>query len=106
MRLDELKSLGGFVDAEPVKKRIEWRGPNGQQHAGDVFVVRQPFGVVERAVMSNDKDRSQGARLISLCIRLGDNADEQLNYEQAYNLTPALAWAFVGAINDVNDPKS
>ncbi|QTW20247.1 phage tail assembly chaperone family protein, TAC [Comamonas kerstersii] len=104
MKLSDLQAMGGFVDAEPVKKEASWK-LNGQQHTASVFVVRQPFGKVESALGDADKDRSQGAQLISMCIRLGEDASEQLTYEQAYNLHPAVAWAFVGVINEVNTPK-
>ena len=104
MNLSELQALGGVVDAEPVKTDVSWK-LNGQEHAATVFVVRQPFGAVESALQDAQKDRSQGAKLISLCIRLGDQAQEQLTYEQAYSLHPAVAWAFVDAINTVNSPK-
>lgn len=104
MKLSDLQAMGGFVDAEPVKKEVSWK-LSGDGHKATVFVVRQPFGKVEAALAGADKDRSQGAQLISMCIRLGEDAQEQLTYEQAYNLHPAVAWAFVGVINEVNSPK-
>lgn len=105
MNLLELQGMGGFVDTEPVEKEVEWKGPGGQDHKGKVFVVRQPFGAIEQALV-NSGDRSQGAKLISLCIRMGEGASEALTYEQAYNLHPSVAWAFVAAINEVNTPKT
>lgn len=106
MNLSELQELGGFVDSTPVEKSITWKGANGKTHKCKVFVVRQPYGAVESALLGDDQDRVQGAKLIALCIRLGDGGSEQLTYDQAYALTPALAWAFVGAINEVNSPKA
>lgn len=105
MNLSELQGMGGFVDTDPVQKDVEWKGADGKSYSGKVFVVRQPFGAVEQA-MINSADRSQGAKLISLCIRLGEGASEALTYEQAYNLHPSVAWAFVAAINEVNTPKT
>lgn len=108
MRLADLQSLGAFVDTAPVKKTITWRAtPDGEELTGEVFVVRQPFGEVERALGDLDNERSRGAKLIAMSIRLGENGDEQLTYEQAYQLTPAFAWALVTAINEVNQaPKA
>lgn len=100
MKLADLKAKGAFVDATPIKKSVQC-ALLGEELAFEVFVVRQPFGVVEAAI-SDAKDRRQAAQLISLCIRLGDKGEESLSYEEAFNLDPALAWAFVKAINEVN----
>ena len=104
MDLQELQAIGAFVDASPVQTEVTWE-LQGTPYNASVFVVRQPFGVVESVLADSKQDRSHGAKLISLCIRLGKDASEQLTYEQAYNLHPAVAWALVGAINTVNTPK-
>lgn len=105
MNLSDLQALGGFVDTEPVQKEVTWKGADGKENKGTVFVVRQPFGAVEQA-LSNAADRNQAAKLISLSIRLGEDGSESMTYEQAYSLHPNLAWAFAAAMNEVNAPKN
>lgn len=104
--LQQLSERGGFVDAKPVPSEIRWTDEQGEEVKGDIFVVRQPFGAIEGVLLNPEPDRSQSAKLISLCIRLGAEAGEQLTYEQAFNLNPAVAWAMVDAINKVNTPRS
>lgn len=108
MNLSELKERGGFVDPSPVKKSIEWKDDKGEVQTGDVFVIRQPFGAVERHIMSRGEsdDRAQLANMVHLCIRLGEDAAEQLSYDQAYALSPSIAWAMVAVIDEVNAPRT
>jgi len=108
LQLSSFQERGGFVDPHPVKKSIEWTDEKGEAHSGELFVVRQPFGVVEKSLMDKDavKDRAALAHMISLCIRFGEDASEQLTYEQAYGLNPSAAWAMVGVIDEVNAPRA
>ncbi len=100
MKKSDLKAKGGFVDPKPVKKRVKCR-LNGEDLEFDVWVVRQPFGVVE-AAMSDAHDRRHAAQMISLCVRLGEKGEESLTYEEAFNLDVSVAWAFVQAINEAH----
>lgn len=95
MNLKELRDAGGIVSADPVRKQVEWRGKKF-----DVFVIRQSFGTVESLVRDLD-GRSRSAALIASFIRLGDDATEQMSYEDAYQLQPDLAGEFVRVINEV-----
>lgn len=105
MDLKTLQQQGGFIDGAPFKEPVTWRRADGDEVKFDVHVVRQPFGVVDEVLKTSD-GRSQSARMISNCIRLGDKAQDSLTYEQAFALDPTLAFALIGAINRVNAKKS
>lgn len=105
MDLKTLQQQGGFIDETPVKESVTWRRGDGDEVKFDVHVVRQPFGVVDEVLKTSD-GRSQSARMISNCIRLGEKGQERLTYDQAFVLDPALAFALIGAINRVNAKKS
>lgn len=108
MDLNQLKSKGGFVDSEPVKKHFVWN-KSGEKVEFDAFVVRQSFGDIEKMFSDEDDERSRGAIMISEMIRLGENGEERISYGDAYRLDPGLASAFVEAINKVSGvegPKS
>lgn len=105
MDLKELQAQGGFVDDKPVKESVTWTRGDGEKISFDVHVVRQPFGVVDEVLKTTD-GRSQSARMISNCIRLGKEGKDRLTYEQAFALDPTLAFSLIAAINRVNAKKS
>jgi hypothetical protein len=115
VNLDQLKSAGGIVSDKPVRQEIVWNRTTDEgveeTLTFDVYVVRLAYGDYEQLYMPTtrtvDDDDAEPERhslqseLISLCIRLGENADERLTYEQAYRLQPGLAAAMIRAINKV-----
>lgn len=105
MDLKQLKAKGAFVPKAPIPKEIEWThtDPETGEEVTDKFTVhvkKQSFGSIERLFMGED-DRSKSAAFIAQCIRLGDGQDE-MSYEDAYQLDAGLAAALVKAINEVN----
>lgn len=105
MDLKQLQKSGGFVSADLVKRKCVWahKDEAGEEHKEvfDVFIKRAPFGAIERALL--DETLSRSSAIISACIRLGDKGQQELSYDQAYQLQPSLARIFMEAIATVND---
>ncbi|MCK0153855.1 phage tail assembly chaperone family protein, TAC [Alcanivorax sp. S6407] len=70
----------------------------------DAWVKQLSFGDVDRIrntpVDPENPSRSIEAVMISESIRLGKEGEEQLTYEQAFQLKPSLAAAFMKAIGE------
>lgn len=94
MNLAEIRNIGGFVSAEPVKLPVTWK-----EHTFDVFVKRLSFGDVEKLYGFEDGARS--ARMISAAILLGEDK-EPISYDDAYRLDVSLATKLIEAFNTVN----
>lgn len=105
MKLAELEARGGMVDASLVKKNITWKRTDEDGNVDevnfDIFVRKNSFGIIDTQMRSAD-ERSKSALLISNGVRLGDNGEEAISYEQAYRLDPALAYSMVQAFMEVN----
>ena len=95
MNLGQLKEIGGFIQSEPVKVPVEWKG-----HTFDVFIKKLAFGDVE-ALLANEDDRSRSAKMIAASVLLGDD-QEAISYEDAYRLDVSLATKLIQAINQAN----
>lgn len=114
MKLSDLQARGGFVVGGLIPREIVWPHTIDGEEVTDIFTVfveRLSFGVIERAVNSmgnqrDDVDRSVSAALIAAAIRLGDNGEERLTYDQAYALNPSLAKLLANAVNEVNEFQS
>ncbi|KVV01759.1 MULTISPECIES: phage tail assembly chaperone family protein, TAC [unclassified Pseudomonas] len=106
MNLQQLKASGGIVDGNCVKKVVQWThlDPAGDSitDAVTVHVRRQSFGVIEQLFASDGSEQSRNARYIAASVRLGQDADEALSYEDAYSLEPGLGFLLLNAVNEVN----
>lgn len=108
MNLKELREKGGIIDASLVKKSVSWKHPDeGGKEVEDVFDVhirRLAYGMVESILRpdSSGKNRSVTSLLISSAVMFGEDADEQLSYDEAYQLEPGLAAALSIAVKEVN----
>lgn len=105
MRLSDLQARGAFVDSAPVKRTIDWTHQDPQTgkvvtDKCDIFIVRPSFGMIEKFASANQGSPIDAKRsaVIAACIRLGDDASEQMTYDQACTLDPALAAAMEAAI--------
>lgn len=94
MNLAEIRNIGAFVSAEPVKQGIEWK-----KHRFDVFVKRLSFGDIE--TLYSIEEGSRSARMISTAILLGEN-QEAITYDDAFRLDVGLATKLIEAFNIVN----
>jgi hypothetical protein len=94
MNLAEIRNIGAFVSAEPVKHGIEWK-----EHRFDVFVKRLSFGDIE--TLYSIEEGSRSARMISTAILLGEN-QEAITYDDAFRLDVGLATKLIEAFNIVN----
>ncbi len=105
MKLAELEARGGMVDPTLVKKNITWKRKDedgkSEELNFDIFVRKNSFGIIDSQLRTQD-ERSKSALLISNGIRLGDDGEEAISYEQAYRLDPALAYTMVQAFMEVN----
>lgn len=120
MNLEQLTKAGGIISDKPIKQQISWKRTTeeGEEEplSFDVYVVPLAYGDYERLYTPRSRGVDEGdaaeaehhslqSELISVCIRLGEKADERLTYEQAYRLQPSLAHALIKAINKVIGAK-
>ena len=97
-----LRDLGGFVSNEPVKKEIKFK-IKGKENEATIGVLRLALDDHERIFLNEIDDKSRTARILSEVIRLGENLDQPLSFEDAKRLHPSLAGAFFRAFNEVNE---
>jgi len=107
--LPTIKQLDG--DGNPVSvDNPKWEPTyKGEVRSFKAWVKQLSFGDVDRIrsqpVDPDDPDRSAQALMISESIRLGKKGEEQLSYEDAYQLKPSLAGAFLKAIGEAVSVK-
>jgi hypothetical protein len=109
MDLQWLRDNGGIVPQTPVTREVSWThpGPDGQD-VTDTFTVRVKklsAGAIERLYAESGKRTrtSYSATMIAETIVLGEEGDERLTYEQAFDLDPTLAEVLLrDAVHHVN----
>lgn len=110
MKLDELRARGGLIDPTLVKKNVLWNkvDEDGEIDAVnfDVFVRKNSFGLLDLANQEARNGRSRSATVIANGIRLGENGEEEMTYEDAYNLEPSLSVVLFNAFMEVNKPRT
>lgn len=104
LKLDDLKKKGAFVSPDLVKTSVEWVHTDPETNeivtdTFDIFVKKISFGDLKRAYSDNTIEAQSS--LISSCVRLGENAEEEITYEDAYALEGSLGLALIEAVNKV-----
>ncbi len=107
MKLADLVAAGAVLGDGLVKKSITWtHTPPGKKKAVtdtfDVFIKRSSFGAMERLFAQDDDKKSQNARYLAESVRLGEGGEEEIPYETAFNLDPALGFLLLQAVAEVN----
>lgn len=106
MNLDDLKKIGGVVSSAPVPKSVKWvkKEDDGteQEFEFTIHVLKHSFGSIEQIWNDKDESRSRAASYISKTVRLGEGGKDPISYDDAFQLEPSLAAAFIAAINEVN----
>jgi hypothetical protein len=112
MDLKQLQELGGFVPKAPIKRSVKWQPlnedgtPKGDELQFDIFIRKLSFGSLER--LFDDKqpmDRARMSAYIADAVCLGEGGKQRLSYQQAFDLEPTLATAFMSAVGEVNGVK-
>ena len=103
MDLKKLREAGGLVPSSLTKRDVQWERADGEKFDFSVHVRRLSFGDIERIIDEEQKGRSRVANLIASAIRLGENGEERLSYDDAFQLDPGLAKAFATAVSEVNE---
>lgn len=110
MKLDELRARGGLIDPTLVKKDVTWKKTDADGNTEDVsfsvFVRKNSFGLLDLANQQAREGKSRSATVIAHGIRLGDKGEEELTYEDAYNLEPSLSVVLFQAFMEVNKPRT
>jgi tail assembly chaperone len=103
--LKELKTLGGFVPSQPIKKEIKFKLDGEDEFTAIIHVKKMSIGDYEAFFIVDKEERSRTAKIISEAITLGDEGKERISFEDAYRLHPRLATAMAEAFNEVNLAK-
>lgn len=106
MKVDELRARGGLIDSSMVKKNITWNKIDEDGQADpvnfDIFVRKNSFGLLDLANQLAREGKSRSAVVIAHGIRLGDQGEEEMSYEDAYQLDPGLSVVMFQAFMEVN----
>jgi hypothetical protein len=102
--LSDLKQLGAFVPDELVKKEIKFSLEEGGEELSAIIHVRRLSIGLHEAIWNDTpgSSASKTSRLLAEAIRLGENGEERLTYDQAFSLHPRVALAMSTAITEVN----
>jgi hypothetical protein len=102
-KLSDLKELGAFLGAEPVRRTITFKLDGDDEYTAEIHIKKLSVGEQERLSMrSADDTKSRRAVMISELVTLGEDGKEPIPYVDAYSLHPGLGKAMIAAISQVN----
>lgn len=108
MDLAQLKKKGGVIADALVPKEVEWKHVDEEgKQVTDKFIVhvrRHAFGVMEAMFAGGEAERFKTARYLSASVMLGEEGTEELPFDDAVNLHPALGLVLLDAVKSVNSP--
>lgn len=104
-QLKDLESLGGFIKEELVRKEIKFALDDGTEHEAVIHVRRMSLGAYEKLLTSHDK-YGRSASIIAAAVTLGENGEEAIPVEKAYQLHKGLASPMLDAFTEVNGGKA
>lgn len=109
MKLGDLQKAGGVANGELIKKKGSFVTINAE---GDVETVEFDFWVKQASyfdvtrIAKDDQGRDHKILMVAACVRLGDNGEEVLTYEQAGSLKPDLFATLLAGVTDAYAPKT
>lgn len=102
--LSDLKAAGAVVDGGLIEREIRFT-LDEVEHTATIHIKRLAIGDYEQLNTEIKESRSKIAHMIATAVRLGENGDEVITFEDAYRFRVELADAIAEAFEAVNGKK-
>ena len=98
-----LKERGGFVSTLPTKREVTWSHftPEGEKVDDKFYIhlIARSAGVMNQIRRASKEGQDEMALTISAFVRLGENGEEAISYEEALQLDDGLQIVLVNAVS-------